>query len=131
MHRTWKGVLAAALTVSFAFAAGRAVGQDRASVVPGMKVLLDNACVRVQYHDVGVGKTVPMHAHPNYVVYTLRAFRARIRLPNGTERISSHASGEAYWNPALQHSVENLGQTPIHNLIIELKPGAATDPLCR
>ena len=131
VHRTWNGVFAAGLTLTLGFAAGRAVAQDRATVVPGMKVLLDNACVRVQYHDVGVGKTVPMHAHPNYVVYALRAFRARIRLPDGTERISKRAAGEAYWNPALQHSVENLGSTPIHNLIIELKPGAATDPLCR
>lgn len=131
MHRTWNGIFAAGLTLSLGFAAGRAVAQDRASVVPSMKVLLDNACVRVQYHDVGVGETVPMHAHPNYVVYTLRAFRARVRLPDGTERISRRAAGEAYWNPALQHSIENLGSTPIHNLIIELKPGAATDPLCR
>ena len=131
MHRIWSGILATGLTLTLGFAAGRAFAQDRASVVPGMKVLLNNPCVRVQYHDVGVGKTVPMHAHPNYVVYTLRAFRARIRLPDGTQRISSRAAGEAYWNPALQHSVENLGPTPIHNLIIELKPGAANNPLCR
>ncbi len=88
-----------------------------------MKVLLDNDCVRVQYHDVAVGQKVPMHSHPNYVVYTLHPFKARITLPNGTQRISERKEGEAYWNEALSHSVENIGSTDIHNLIVELKPG--------
>ena len=104
-----------------------AVAQDRATVIPEMKVLLENKCVRVQYHDVGVGQTAPMHSHPNYIVYTLRPFKARIRLANGTQRISQRKSGEAYWNPPITHSVENLGKTPIHNLIVELKPGVSCD----
>ena len=45
-----------------------------------MNVLLENECVRVQYHDVPVGGTIPMHSHPNYVVYVLKSFRARITL---------------------------------------------------
>ena len=97
--------------------------QDRALVIPGMKVLLNNDCVRVQYHDVGVGQTAPMHSHPAYVVYTLRPFKARITLPDGTQRISQHNAGEAYWNQPISHAVKNLGETPIHNLIVEIKPG--------
>jgi len=97
--------------------------QDRALVVPGMKVLLNNDCVRVQYHDVGVGQTAPMHSHPAYVVYTLAPFKALITLKDGTQRISEHKAGEAYWNPPISHSVKNLGKTPIHNLIVEIKPG--------
>jgi len=99
------------------------VAQDRALVIPGMKVLLNNDCVRVQYHDVGVGKTAPMHSHPAYVVYTLKPFKALITLPDGTHRISEHKAGEAYWNPPITHSVKNLGKNPIHNLIVEMKPG--------
>jgi len=118
----WKHALAAVIIVVSVFTI-RAIAQDRATVVPGMKVLLDNDCVRVQYHDVAVGQTVPMHSHPNYVVYTLRPFKARITLQDGTQRISQHKAGEAYWNPPITHSVENLGKTPIHNLIVELKPG--------
>lgn len=123
MKRIWKHTLTAAIVVVSALAV-RAVAQDRATVVPGMKVLLDHECVRVQYHDVAVGQTVPMHSHPNYVVYTLADFRARIRLDDGTQRISERKAGEAYWNEPIAHSVENLGNTPIHNLIVELKPGA-------
>ncbi len=99
------------------------VAQDRQKVVPDMKVLFENDCVRVQYHDVAVGKSVPMHSHPNYVVYTLNPFKARITLADGTQRVSEHKAGEAYWNPALSHAVENIGDSDIHNLIVELKPG--------
>ena len=98
------------------------VAEDRVAVVPEMKVLLDHDCVRVQYHDVAVGETIPMHSHPNYVVYVLNSFKARITLPDGTQRISERKAGEAYWNEAITHSVENIGENPIHNLIVELKP---------
>ena len=102
-----------------------AAAQDRTIVMPETKVLLNNDCVRVQYHDVAVGKTTPMHSHPNYVVYVLKDFKARIRLANGTQRISQRKAGEAYWNPPITHSVENIGRSAIHNLIVEIKPGAS------
>ena len=128
MNWSWKQVAGLAFIVAAAISVGAtaaiwATAQDRATVVPGMKVLLDNDCVRVQYHDVAVGQKVPMHSHPNYVVYTLKPFKARITLPDGTQRISERKAGEAYWNQALSHSVENIGSADIHNLIVELKPG--------
>ena len=116
-------LLAIATVAVAAEMATKTIAQDRVAVVPETKVLFENECVRVQFHDVDVGKKIPMHSHPNYVVYTLKPFKARITLPDGTQRISEHAAGEAYWNPALTHSVENLGNTDIHNLIVELKPG--------
>ena len=99
--------------------------QDRTTVVPGMEVLLNNDCVRVQYHDVAVGGTIPMHSHPAYVVYVLRPFKARITLPDGTQRISQRKAGEAYWNAPISHAVENIGSRAIHNLIVEMKPGGS------
>lgn len=98
--------------------------QDRSTAVPDMKVLLENECVRVQYHDVAVGEKTPMHSHPNYVVYVLSPYKARITLTDGSQRISEHKVGESFWNKAAQHVVENIGTTPIHNLVVELKPGA-------
>lgn len=127
MKRIFTSVLAFPIVVASGMLAVDAIAQDRASVIPEMKVLLENKCVRVQYHDVAVGQTAPMHSHPNYIVYTLRPFKARIRLADGTQRISQRKGGEAYWNPPITHSVENLGKTPIHNLIVELKPGVSCD----
>lgn len=116
-----------ALPAAFAIVmiAGWSLAQDRRAIVPEMQVLLENDCVRVQYHDVPVGQTIPMHSHPKYIVYTLKPFEARITLPDGSKRISKRESGEAYWNEAITHSVENLGTSDIHNLIIELKSGAS------
>jgi len=122
MGRTWKRAVASAIIVA-SMLATMSLAQDRGAVVPDMKVLLENGCVRVQYHDVAVGQTVPMHSHPNYVVYVLKSFKARITLPDGTQRISERQAGDAYWNEAITHSVENIGQSDIHNLIVELKPG--------
>lgn len=111
------------ITIAASLVALPSSAQDRALVVPDMKVLLNNDCVRVQRHDVEVGGTIPMHSHPAYVVYTLNDFKAEITLRDGTKRISERKAGEAYWNPPISHSVKNLGNTPIHNLIVEIKPG--------
>ncbi len=108
------------------------VGQDRAAVVSDMRVLLDNDCVRMQFHDVAVGEKTPMHSHPRYAVYVFETYQARITLADGAQRMSEHKAGDAFWNEATQHVVENLGARPIHNLVLELKPGAtcsaAADP---
>ena len=77
--------------------------------------------MRVQYHDVAAGETVPMHSHPAYVAYVLKPFKARLRLANGSERVVERKAGDAFWSEPVTHSVENLGVTEIHNLIVELK----------
>ncbi len=127
MKRNWKQVagyavfVAATISVVMAIRSG---APDRAAVVPDMKVLFENECVRVQYHDVAIGQTIPMHSHPNYIVYVLKPFKARITLPDGMQRISERKAGETYWNEAITRSVENIGSSDIHNLIIKLKASA-------
>ncbi|NDK38459.1 hypothetical protein DT603_06330 [Pseudoxanthomonas gei] len=111
-------VLAAFLAMPLA-----GLAQDRALVDPDMKVLLDNPCVRMQFHDVAVGARTPLHSHPKYAVYVFNTYRARITLADGSQRISEHKAGDAFWNEASRHVVENIGDTPIHNLVVELKPG--------
>ena len=101
------------------FAAARA--QDRAVAVPGMKVLLENARVRVQFHDVAVGETVPMHSHPSYVAYVIKPYKARLKLADGSEKLVDRQPGDVFWGDAVTHTVENLGTNEIHNLIVELK----------
>jgi hypothetical protein len=38
-----------------------------------------------------------MHSHPNYIVYVLNSFRARITFPDGTQVVSESEAGKAYW----------------------------------
>ena len=75
-----------AVVVASAIGASVILAQDRAKVVPDMKILLENDCVRVQYHDVAVGETTPMHSHPNYIVYRFNPTKARITLADGSQR---------------------------------------------
>jgi len=109
------GLLVTSLSVS---------AQDRAAAVPDMHVLLENGCVRMQFHDVAVGQKTPLHSHPKYAVYVFSPYKARITLADGSQLISEHKAGDAFWHEASQHIVENIGTTPIHNLVVELKPPA-------
>ena len=93
------------------------------AALPGMKILFENDCVRVRYHDFAVGQSVPMHSHPAYVGYALEPFKALVTLPDGTQKVTTHKAGEAYWSPPVSHAVRNIGTNPIHNLLVEIKPG--------
>lgn len=106
-------------------AAGR--GQDRATAVPDMKVLLENERVRVQFHDVKVGEKTPMHSHPSYVAYVFGPYKARFVFGDGSVKTAERKAGDVFYSGPVVHSVENIGATPIHNLIVELK-GAAPPP---
>ncbi len=95
--------------------------QDRASVVPKMKVLLENEHVRVQFHDVAVGEKTPLHSHPSYVAYVFSPYTARFVLADGSVKTAERKTGDVFYSGPVTHSVENTGSTPIHNLIVELK----------
>jgi quercetin dioxygenase-like cupin family protein len=95
--------------------------QDRAAVVPDMKVLLQNEHVRVQYHDVAIGETTPMHSHPAYVAYVFDDYTGKSILKDGRELPLVRKKGDVFYNGPTTHKIVNTGKTPIHNLIVELK----------
>jgi quercetin dioxygenase-like cupin family protein len=98
--------------------------QDRAAVVPDMKVLLQNEHVRVQFHDVAVGETTPMHSHPAYVAYVFNPYAAKSVSVDGTEVSLERKPGDVFYSGPVTHKIVNTGKTPIHNLIVELKDAA-------
>ena len=106
------------------------LGQDRAAAVPGMKVLFQNDRVRVQYHDVAVGETTPMHSHPAYVAYVFGDYTGTAILADGRRIPLARTKGDVFYNDAVTHRITNTGATPIHNLIVELKdpPPAGSRP---
>jgi quercetin dioxygenase-like cupin family protein len=95
--------------------------QDRASVVPDMQVLLQNERVRVQFHDVAVGETTPMHSHPAYVAYVFNPYTGKAILADGTAVLLARKPGDVFYSGPVTHRIVNTGKTPIHNLIVELK----------
>lgn len=95
---------------------------DRVTADPATAdVLLENDCVRVQFHNVAVGQMIPMHSHPKYVIYVFNPYSARSTFPDGTQRISERKAGEVIWNEPVTHSLENIGTTPIRNLVVEIR----------
>lgn len=85
--------------------------------------VFENERVRVlEYRDVPGTVTTP-HDHPDSVMVTLSAFRRRL-VADGRERDVELAPGQALWLGAQRHHGENIGETPTHVLLIELKAGA-------
>ena len=88
------------------------------------RLLWENDFVRVlEYTDEPGTRTTP-HDHPNSVMVTLSGFRRRLS-SSGRDFETVLPSGVAVWLPAQRHSGENIGETPTHTMLIELKGAAA------
>jgi quercetin dioxygenase-like cupin family protein len=88
------------------------------------RLLWENDFVRViEYTDVPGTRTTP-HVHPNSVMVTLSSFRRRLS-SGGREFETLLPDGVAVWLPAQRHSGENIGDTPTHTVLVELKGAAA------
>jgi quercetin dioxygenase-like cupin family protein len=85
------------------------------------KVLLENERVRVLDVRVGVGQKQAMHTHPDHLVYPLSAYRIKHIAADGSTLVGERRPGEVVWIPAESHAGENVGETEIHVLIVELK----------
>ena len=87
------------------------------------RLVFENDRVRVlEYRDVPGTVTTP-HDHPDSVMVTLSAFRRRL-VADGRQRDVGLAPGQALWLGAQRHHGENIGDTPTHVLLIELKADA-------
>ena len=92
-------------------------------------VLFENDRVRVlEYRDTPGARTEPHH-HPDSVLCAMVDFTRRIST-DGRSMDVGLSAGEARWMPAQEHVGENIGETPTHAIIVELKEaaGALTGP---
>lgn len=101
------------------------VNDDPVSTNPDhYRVIFENEHVRVlDYSDVPGESTTP-HTHPNSVMVTLTDFRRRLRAEGG-ERDVDLPANQVLWLPAQRHAGENIGSTPTHTILVELKGSAA------
>jgi quercetin dioxygenase-like cupin family protein len=88
---------------------------------PFYTVLFESDHVRVVEHRLDPGDSEPMHSHPPMVVYFMENADVRITGPDGATFEESLTKGLVIEAPALSHSIENLGDTPVHSLLVELK----------
>jgi len=90
-------------------------------------VMWENDDVRVlEYRDEPGEQTTP-HTHPNTVMIALTDFERRLSL-GPVERDVALSAGSAQWLPAQSHSGKNIGSTPTHTILVELKHSQQQSP---
>ena len=91
-------------------------------------VILENAQVRVlEYHD-NPGDVTRQHHHPAFVLYALAPFRRSIALPDGKVLVREFKAGDAIYSEAQTHIGSNVGDSPTHVIIIEMKVAPSNKP---
>ena len=84
-------------------------------------VRFENAEVRVlEYRDMP-GERTHEHHHPAFVLYAVEPFRRQILLPGGKVVVREFKAGDVMFSEAQTHVGENVGDTPTHVIIVELK----------
>ncbi len=87
------------------------------------KVMFENDRVRVLEYRDKPGEKTHQHAHPAFLVYAVSPFKRRIVLPDGRAMMREFKAGEVMWSDAQTHIGENVGDTPTHVIMVELKGG--------
>jgi len=87
------------------------------------KVLLENEEVRVlEYKDLP-GEKTQEHRHPAFVVYAVQPFKRRLTLSDGRIMTREFVAGDVLYSKGETHVGENVGATPTHVIMVELKAG--------
>jgi quercetin dioxygenase-like cupin family protein len=103
-----------------------ALAQDAVKTDPKhYKVEFENSEVRVLRIHYGPHEKSVMHHHPDSVVTMLTDSHVRFTMPDGTSVEQTMKAGESKFTPAGNHLPENLGDTPMEGILVELKHSAA------
>jgi quercetin dioxygenase-like cupin family protein len=85
------------------------------------RVLLENDEVRVLEYRLKPGQTEPLHSHPEGVVYGFNDSKIRVTSADGKVTESAGKAGDVYWRKSVTHALENIGDTDVHSLAVEIK----------
>ena len=97
-------------------------GQDPAVVnTKTIKVQFENDRVRVLEANLPPGVKEEVHSHPAYVIYVLEGGRYRNYASDGNVTEGELKAGEVLFREPLTHAAENIGDKPLHMILVELK----------
>ena len=112
----------AAAVFLFAFSVMPVDAQDPAVVnAKTIQVKFENDRVRVMEATLPPGVKEQVHSHPAYVIYVLQGGRFRNYAADGKVTEGELKSGEVLYREPLTHAAENIGDTPLHMILVELK----------
>jgi beta-alanine degradation protein BauB len=85
------------------------------------RLVMENDQVRVlEYRDLPGDKT-HQHRHPAFVLYAVTPFTRKIHLPDGKVLMREFKAGDVMYSAEQEHIGENVGTTPTHVIMVELK----------
>lgn len=96
---------------------------DAVSAAPErFKVLVENEQVRVIEYQLAPGEKDTPHTHPPKVSYVISGGALLIHPKDGDPFEATEIAGAASWDEARGwHYVENIGDTPVRILLVEVK----------
>ena len=88
---------------------------------PFYSVLWENEHVRIVEHTMAPGDSEPMHTHPEMLAYVMESSNLLITEADGTTNEVELTKGDFQQLPTWTHSIKNVGDTPLHTLLVELR----------
>jgi beta-alanine degradation protein BauB len=86
-----------------------------------VKLKLDNSDVRVLEARLPPGAKEQLHSHPASVIYVVAGGKFRSHAADGKTSESVLKAGDVIYRDPLTHWAENIGNTTLHLIIVELK----------
>lgn len=90
-----------------------------------IKVKFENDRVRVLEAELPPGVKEQVHSHPAYVIYVQAGGKVRNYTADGKTTDSELKTGEVLYREPLTHAAENIGNTTMHFILVELKTPAS------
>ena len=86
-----------------------------------IKIKFENDRVRVLEAELPPGTKEQVHSHPSYVIYVLAGGKYRNYAADGKTTEGELKTGEVLYRDPLTHAAENIGNTTMHLILVELK----------
>ena len=86
-----------------------------------IRVRFENNRVRVLEAILPPGTREQVHSHPAYVIYVLEGGRYRNYAADGKITEGTFQTGDVVYRDPLTHAAENIGDAPMHFILVELK----------
>ena len=115
-------IFAITVALSIRIWATAASAQDAAVVnSKTIRVRFENDRIRVLEATLPPGSKEQVHSHPAYVIYVLAGGRYRNYAADGKITEGTFQTGDVIYRNPLTHAAENIGDKPMHFILVELK----------
>lgn len=85
------------------------------------QVRLENSRVRAIEGILEPGDKEQMHSHPAFVTYVIAGSKVRNNFADGKVVEAELKTGDVLWRDPQTHWIENIGDTTLRFLVLELK----------